>query len=203
MEEFTAQTPPRFPSFFHDYRIPVIFLVASAVLVIAAVVVFVQTLRASEPIKFSQDAIKQNASESAELVVDVSGAVVHPGIYSMPVGSRIADVINRAGGTSSNIDQDVADKMINRASFVTDGMKIYFPKKENILSEQVKVLSATETIVSVNTSSSTQLDTLPGIGVVTAAKIIENRPYGSLEELVSKHVISASLLDKLRDQLSL
>lgn len=185
------------------YRIPVIFLAASTVLVVSAVVVFVQSQRTGESILFSQDKMLQGASESAEIVVDISGAVMYPGVYSLPVGSRIADVIDLAGGVTDAMNQDVADKMINRASFVTDGMKIYVPKKENISSEQSKSLSATEAIVSVNTGSGTQLDALPGIGEVAVRKIIDNRPYASLDELVSKHVISASLLDKLRGQLSL
>ncbi len=203
MKGNASQTKSPFLSTVQKFRIPFIFLVASFVLVVAAVVVFVQTLHVGEPITFSQDNLVKSASESAKFVVDISGAVVYPGIYSLPSGSRIADVIDLAGGTSKDVDQDTADKIINRASFITDGMKIYVPKKENILSEQPKILYAIDAIVSVNTGSSTQLDALPGIGQVTAKKIIENRPYGSLEELVSKHVISASLLDKLRVQLSL
>jgi len=118
-------------------------------------------------------------------------------------GSRIVDAITAAGGESPDIDQTLADKMINRADFVRDGMKIYVPKKENIVPGQSNIESTKQSIVSVNTASSTQLDALPGIGVITAQKIIDNRPYGALEELVSKHVISASLFATLKDTLSL
>lgn len=57
--------------------------------------------------------------------------------------------------------------------------------------------------ISVNNASGEDLEALPGIGPVTAKKIIDNRPYGSLEELLSKKVLSRSLYEKLKDQLSL
>lgn len=202
MGEFAAHTPPVI-SRLYAYRTPIAFLSASVVLITAAVVVFFQTQRVSEPIQFSQDNRQITASESATLVVDVSGAVNHPGVYTVPVGSRVGDAIALAGGTSIECDTEVMEKMINRASFLTDGMKIYVPKKEYTLSGQSKPLSSGNAIISINTASSAQLESLPGIGSVTAAKIISSRPYGSIEELVSKNVIGSSLLDKLRTSISL
>jgi len=203
MGENAAQAPPEISNFFHVYRVPLIFLVASAVCIVASVFLFTKTLQTNEQVQFSSDKQVSSASESAKIAVDVRGAVVRPGLYYLPSASRIADVISLAGGVDDTVDSDLADKMINYASFVSDGMKIYVPKKENVLSGQVKSLTSNEAIVSVNTDSSTQLDSLPGVGEITAQKIIDNRPYGSLEELVTKHVFSASLLEKLRARLSL
>ncbi len=203
MGEFAAQTPPQVRNFFLTYRAPCIFLLASLVCIVASIVFYTQTLQTTESIVFSSDKDMSSASESAKIVVDIRGAVVLPGVYSVPNGSRIADVIARASGVSEEIDGELADKMLNYASFVSDGMKIYVPKKENISLEQSRSLTSENGIVSVNTSSSTQLEALPGVGEITAKKIIDHRPYGSLEELVEKQVFSASLLEKLRAQLSL
>lgn len=203
MGEFAVQTPPTIGQFFRSYLVPCVFLVASLVCIIAAVVFYTKTLQTSEPIQFSSDKDISSASESAKIVVDIRGAVVLPGVYSVKQGSRIADIVTLAGGVSEEVDTNLADKMLNYASFVSDGMKIYVPKKENISSEQSISLTSENVIVSVNTSSSTQLEALPGIGEITAKKIIDNRPYGRLEELVEKHVFSSSLLEKLRAQLSL
>ena len=203
MGENTAQTPPDVQHIFHEYRIPFVFLVASLVCIVSSILVYTKTLQTSDPIQFSSDKQENSASESAKVAVDVRGAVVHSGVYYVSQEARIADAIALAGGVSDLVDTDLADKMINYAGFVSDGMKIYVPKKENISSEQPQSLTSTEAIVSVNTDSSTQLESLPDIGEITAKKIIDNRPYGSLEELVTKHVFSASLLEKLKDRLSL
>lgn len=203
MGEFAAQTPPSASRLFSEYRVPFVLLVASVVCIGASVMVYGKTLAAKESIQFSGDIQEKSSSKSAEFVVDVSGAVLRPGVYLLPPGSRIADALAKAGGTTPEIDQLLFDKMINRAGFVTDSMKIYVPKKENSLSGQAGTVISKETVVSINTASQSQLEALSGIGVVTAQKIIDNRPYANIGELVSKHVISASLLDKLTNQLSL
>ncbi len=196
-----SPSPPQY--FFHVYRVPLIFLMASLVCIICAVVFYTKLLQTGEQIQFSSDNFDKSSSESAKVAVDVRGAVVRSGVYYVPSGARIADAIALAGGVSDLVDMDLADKMLNYAGFVSDGMKIYVPKKENITSEQSQSLTSAEAIISINTDSSTQLESLPGVGEITARKIIDNRPYASLEELVTKHVFSASLLEKLRDKLSL
>jgi len=203
MGENTAQTPPDVQHIFHEYRVPLVFLVASLVCIVSSVLLYTKTLTTSDPIQFSSDKQENSSSESAKLAVDVRGAVMRSGVYYVSSGARIADVIALAGGESDLVDTDLADKMLNYAGFVFDGMKIYVPKRENISLEQSQSLTSTEVIVSVNADSSTQLELLPDIGEITAKKIIDNRPYGSLEELVTKHVFSASLLEKLRSRLSL
>lgn len=203
MGEQPALPPSQPNQFFHVYRVPLLLLVASSVCIICAVVFYAKLLQTSESVRFSSDKQDNSSSESAKVAVDVRGAVVRSGVYYLPSGARIADAIALAGGISDLVDADVADKMINYAGFVSDGMKIYVPKKENISLEQSKSLTSTEAIISINTDSSTQLESLPGVGEITARKIIDNRPYASLEELVTKHVFSLSLLEKLRDRLSL
>ena len=57
-------------------------------------------------------------------------------------------------------------------------------------------------LIDINAASESELDTLSGIGPVTAGKIIDNRPYGSLEELVSKKAVSSSVFEKIKDHIS-
>ncbi len=197
-----TREPPFSSALFQEYRIPFILLLSGVVVIAAAVVVFAKTMNTNEPIRFSSD-IGQSASQSSEIMIDIGGAVQSPGVYMLPVGSRVTDAIVAAGGESAEIDLERMEAQINRASFLTDGMKIIIPKKVNGLLEQDNSLYAEDPVIHINTASSTQLDLLPGVGEVTAKKIIEARPYGSVDELVTKHIISSSLYDKLKSQLAL
>ena len=92
---------------------------------------------------------------------------------------------------------------INQASVLSDGAKVYIPV-QGTTNQQIntsQVLSSKT--ISVNTASADELDTLSGIGPATAKKIIDNRPYTKLEDLVTKKAMGQSLFDKLKVQLTL
>jgi DNA uptake protein ComE-like DNA-binding protein len=172
-------------------------------------------LRVKEPIEFHMavDSTGSVAGTSISSVyVDVAGAVQYPGVYAIAEGSRIDDVLKKAGGLSNRADEEMVGKIINRASCVKDGMKVYIPFRipetiigNTTLGSKSPVISqnASQSIISINTASLTDLDRLPGVGPVIGQKIIDNRPYGSIEELVTKKAVSASLFDKIRQSLSL
>ena len=65
------------------------------------------------------------------------------------------------------------------------------------------VLCAETKMVNINTASETELDALPGVGPVTAQKIISNRPYQKIDDLVSKKAVGASVFSKIKDQISI
>lgn len=152
-----------------------------------------------------------------KFMVDISGAVLKPGVYSFQPDSRIVDAIEKAGGLAANADTSYIAKSVNEAMKLTDGMKIYIPKVgETIKAVQVAggtsetngtntgvVLGTQAGMISINSASVSQLDSLPGVGAVTAGKIISGRPYGSVEELLSKKVVSASVYGKIKDKISL
>ncbi len=141
----------------------------------------------------------KTGKEGKIITVDVSGAVEKPGVYQLPYDSRIVDALIPAGGLSANANRDAISKSINLAQKLTDGSKVYFPSiSEPETKDQIK---GSET-VNVNNASLSDLDTLPGIGPITAQKIIDNRPYQNMSELVSKKVLSSSLYAKLKDRLS-
>ena len=70
-----------------------------------------------------------SATISAELVVDIGGEVVRPGVYKLPVGSRIEDALRVAEGLTVGADTNYIEKYLNRAAKVSDGQKLYIPSK--------------------------------------------------------------------------
>lgn len=185
---------------FHTYKIPMILGGVSVLAIVISVILLVKSTQTTTPIEFSSDQVE--ASSSATLTIDVEGAVAHAGVYILPAGSRVEDAITAAGGLGGEVDEELLAKTINRAQKMTDGAKLYIPEIGNDqTSHNISVMQ--NGLVSVNFATTAQLDVLPGIGPVTAQKIIDNRPYQTLDELVTKKAISASLYDKLKDSLSL
>lgn len=145
------------------------------------------------------------SGEREQIVVDIAGAVEKPGLYKLPGGSRIGDGLVMAGGLSGQADREWVAKTINLAEVVKDGGKIYIPVyKETPSQSNGKGVSLGEQgTVNINTASLGELDTLTGIGEARAQTIIASRPYGSLEELVSKAKIPQSVYDKIKDNISI
>ena len=161
--------------------------------------------------KFSQDNSASNSSVQAVkeenlINVDVEGAVVKPGVYKLNFSSIIQDALVSAGGLSGDADRSFVSKNINLASKLTDGAKIYIPKIGEVANSnnQPGILGVREEsgLININTASSESLDTLPGVGSVTAAKIINSRPYGTIDELLSKKVVSSSVFTKIKDKIT-
>lgn len=139
-----------------------------------------------------------------QVTVDVAGAVEWPGVYKLPSGSRIGDALVMAGGLAGNADREWVAKTINLAEVVKDGGKIYVPAKQEQGRTENKNIEYGEAQgrVNINTASVGELDRLEGIGEVRARAIIDNRPYGSTLELVSKAKIPESVYDDIKDQVS-
>lgn len=152
---------------------------------------------------------------TGEVTVEISGEVVTPGVYKLPGGSRVEDVLIMSGGFSANADRSWTDKYLNRAARITDGQKIYIPavgQQSTVLGAKNaggdQIVSSTfssdsTTQININTASLSELDTLPGIGPVYGQSIIEHRPYSTTQELVSTGAIKQSLFDKIKDSISI
>ena len=143
----------------------------------------------------------------AEIVVDVSGAVAKPGVYKLDAGVRVGQAIEAAGGLSSDADHDWLAKSLNLAARLSDGAKIYIPRKgENIKSTTATTFGsgvvAATTTVNLNAATSAELEALPGIGPVTAGKIINGRPYSAIEELLTRKIVGKSVYEKIKDKVS-
>lgn len=190
--------------FWRQYRIPIVLGISSIVLIMLSIVLLFKSTQTTTPIRFSQDELGSDAISTPSAVIDIEGAVVYPGIKSLPVNSRVEDAIRAAGGLNSDADREYVAQKLNRAMKLTDGMKLYIPKTgEGETSHNIVAGFNPAGAVSINTASQTELEALAGIGVVTAKKIIDGRPYASLDDLVTKKAIGPSLLEKLRNQLSL
>lgn len=196
--------PSVFKKFVDVYRLPILLGGVSLLCIAFSLIIFVKSYERAAPIRFSSD--QQQASVAGvvtdrTVVVDIEGAVNRPGVYELPHESRVRDAIEKAGGFSSDVDMDAVSRSLNQAAVISDGAKIFVPKVgESSTSETVGSVSMG---INVNAASQSELESLSGVGPVTAGKIISGRPYMRLEELVEKKAMSQSLFDKLKDQLTL
>jgi competence protein ComEA len=139
------------------------------------------------------------------LVVDVEGAVVRPGVLELPAGSRVADAIAAAGGYSALADLAAAAAQVNLAAALQDGQQIVVPMIGATAGGGSGGASS-DGLVDLNSASPGELDSLPGIGPVTVEKIVAARaeqPFTSLEEMVTRKVLTTSQVDKIRDLVTL
>lgn len=155
------------------------------------------------------ESVESNNPKS--ITVEISGEVISPGVYKLPDNSRINDLLVVAGGFTRSADRVWTDKYLNRAAKITDGQKVYIPSvNKQSVSLSAKNSGGDQTIsptfssdskvlININTASLDQLDSLPGIGQKYGQSIIEHRPYSNIQELVSKGAIKQSLLDKIKD----
>lgn len=183
--------------------------VAAAVIVASiAVVVFVESRQGGqvEVVPAAADGSGVPAASGPVLVVQVAGAVAHPGVYSLPVGSRVADAIRAAGGYAPDVDPRLAEAQLNLAAKLQDGQIVRVPRRGDAAAAGGAAQgSAAAGVLNLNTATAEQLDTLPGIGPVTAAKIIaarEQQPFRSVDDLVTRKIVSASTLAKFRGRVT-
>jgi competence protein ComEA len=144
---------------------------------------------------------EKTASVSAYFFVDVSGAVNKPGVYKLAYDVRIDDALAAAGGLTQGADIDYVSQNLNRAAKIKDGMKIYIPVKGEKQSSGGSVNGVTASI-NINRATLSQIDSLPDIGSVRAQKIIDNRPYSYIEELVEKKILPQGVFEKVKEKIS-
>lgn len=137
--------------------------------------------------------------ETNEIVVDVGGAVERPGVYQLAADARVNDALTAAGGLSAEADRNWVARYLNLAQVVVDGAKIYIPEIGSTGS--VGSTSSTSNPININTASAGELDSLWGIGAKRAADIMANRPYSSIDELITKAGIPRNVVDKIKGQI--
>lgn len=147
---------------------------------------------------------KEEPLEQDLITVDVKGAVKVPGIYDLPVGSRVNDVVQKAGGLTEQADS----KSINLAQKVSDEALVYVPTKgEEAASQQAGSGVASSTSkdkkVNLNKASLEELKQVKGLGGKRAQDIIDHREsngkFKSVDELKKVSGIGAKTIEKLKD----
>ncbi len=137
------------------------------------------------------------------IYVDINGAVKKPGLYHLSLPIRVADVINQAGGLVSGADLKYVAEKLDLARKVKDEEKIYIPFKGEALPPFSQQEDGGNNLVSINTASSDQLQTLPSISKKRADAIIRLRPYSSVDDFRQKTKISTKIFQEIQALISL
>lgn len=222
MEEFLYQAKKTF----HKYKAEMILMTASFIMTLVALGIYIQE---SKKITDEHLSDLQNvqvtpvpaASVSEHIYVDISGSVLKPNMYEVSKGSRLKHVLDAAGGLSPEADQLFFSRSFNLAQLLQDSEKIYIPSTTEVLNGSYKeailnvsnvtntnttsvdnYVEENSTKISINNASLEELESLPGIGETTAEKIMDNRPYGSIEELRDNKIVNTSTFDKIKDLIS-
>ncbi|RMF49735.1 MAG: ComEA family DNA-binding protein [Anaerolineae bacterium] len=146
------------------------------------------------------------------VVVDVGGAVAHPGVYALPPGSRVQDALESAGGLLPEADAQT----LNLAAPLEDGSRLWVPTRPPVVTSipaeiatpsaqrAISIGASPETsLVNINTASQAELESLPGIGPSLAQRIIayrqENGPFAAIEDIQKVSGIGPATFERLRD----
>jgi competence protein ComEA len=181
-------------------------IVVAAVLVVALLFVGSRLLSrshavAAQPIPTAASTHAGAKTTGATLMyVDVVGAVRRPGLYRLPHGSRIADAVARAGGATRKAQLEV----VNVAAPLADGEQVVVPRRGAVAAGATSGGAGAPASgpVHLGTATAEELDTLPGVGPVTAQKIIDYRQqhggFSSVDELDAVPGIGPARLEQLK-----
>jgi competence protein ComEA len=144
-----------------------------------------------------------NASTTAStVVVHLSGAVARPGVLHLPVGTRVVDAVDAAGGLALDADAD----RVNLAAPLVDGGRVHVPRVGEVaptVDDGAAGVTSAPGPIDINTATAAELEELPGIGPATASAIVEHRerhgPFASVDSLGDVSGIGDAKLAQLRD----
>jgi len=205
---------------FKKYLVEIIILTIAIFVSVISLIIFLNSSSQKEEIKISET--KNQITSVKKIFVDISGSVNKPGLYQLNNNSRIKEAIDKAGGLSNDADKGYFNRNFNLARFLSDQEKVYIPSVWEVqngyfienpqtlnyiqpINQQSIVFNSdsSQNLININQASLDELDTLPEIGKVLGQKIIDNRPYQSLEDLINKKVINKSVFEKIKDLISL
>jgi competence protein ComEA len=177
----------------------VLLLTGRSTAELAATAPFGDALDGPVALSSASDAATSGVTAPVALVVDVAGAVVRPGLHRLRPGDRVGDAIEAAGGFGPRADLSEASRSLNLAQPLDDGVKVLVPE---LSTDQARPVAIADGRIDLNRADQAALETLPGIGPVTARKIIESRdasPFDSVRQLRSRSVVGQSVFDDIKD----
>jgi competence protein ComEA len=150
---------------------------------------------------------ERKAQSNKQITIDIEGGVMKPGVYHLKGDSLLQDGLIAAGGLSAHADRQAVAKNLNMASKLIDGAKIYIPLEGESGSETSTTGSSSTNTgmqgsqININSASSKELDSLPGVGTVTSDKIIAGRPYATIDELLQKKIVGQKVFDQIKEKI--
>jgi len=185
---------------------PVAWVVGAALVVAAGIAVFVLAGRSSGggvpvvrlPRADTATSLAGASVGDEAIVVHAAGAVARPGVYKVPGGSRVNDVVTAAGGPAVDADLDQLDL----AAKVSDGDRVYVPRRGESVPAVAGGPAGTTGPLDLNRATVEQLDGLPGVGPATAQAIVDWRTkhgrFRSVQDLLDVPGIGPAKLDRIR-----
>ena len=205
------QTPGPIPPGNRDAPTPALgratLLIGAAVIVLlAATAVAVASGALAGPLEPVDPLVVDASTRSTEasVVVDVGGAVLAPGVYHLPAGSRVGDAVAAAGGFGPRVDAARAAAELNLAAILEDGSHLLVPSRDDPAPGGPDAAGGGSdgTLVDLNTATQAELEALPGIGPVTALKILDaldEARFSAVEDLRTRKLVGEKTFEGLRD----
>lgn len=171
-------------------------------------------LGSTEPIGLAGGGDPGTPSSAPDLVVEIVGAIERPGVFRMPPGSRVGDLVDAAGGYGSRVDADRASRELNLAAPLRDGDQVRVPSRDDevaagpgpaggqVRSSGGAPSGSSSGPMDLNSATSAELEALPGIGPVTAAKILTSRDdqaFAAVTDLRTRGLLGEKTYEKVKD----
>ena len=213
----------KFKAFGADKKLIIKVIAGVLLLVIAFTLYLGKILSSGDDITISklpqeESGYISNATDEAvlinsKIIIDVAGAVVKPSIVELPVGSRVYEAIDLAGGLTNEADT----RYTNLAGVLADGEKLYIPTKKELETADVNTSSSNsknitsysssqKSLININSADSNTLQQLTGVGPSTAEKIInyriENGNFNKIEDLKNVSGIGDKTFEKFKDKIT-
>jgi competence protein ComEA len=200
------------PDFFTKYRYPLLAVLLAGL----GLGIYLTLIPPTSPLESEMalavdeiEAIAETPAETGKIVIDIAGGIKEPGVYKLNTGDIIEDAIEKSGGFSDKADIDEIARSINRAELLNNHSKIYIPKigdnKIVYMNPTSNSYASTQSLININTATSKELETLTGIGEITAQRIIdyrlENGNFQTVEDIKNVTGISDNKFANIKDDI--